>query len=72
MDSADRNEDWLRGGYWDFPGVDRLGALLTVLGLDGRPEADQVAGVREFMALPAWQAAPAPLKREAEAFTTAD
>jgi hypothetical protein len=65
------NEDWLRSGSWDLDDIEDTAGLLALLRLKDAPEAEQVAGLRHLMTLPAWHAAPQPLKDQAAAWLQA-
>lgn len=67
FDTLNRNENWLRTFGWDLPAqtLDELWGVLGVVQAD--PERRR-ARLREFMAQPAWQAAPERVRREAEEF----
>lgn len=65
-DPLNETEDWMKPASWDLDcngePVKTVRQLLYALGLLDVPLADQHAGVREFMLLPAWVPAPAALK----------
>jgi hypothetical protein len=66
--TVNRNENWLRTMHWDLP-AQTLEELWYVLGLS--PSADEQrkrAALQQFMTVPAWEAAPEPLRREAAEF----
>ncbi len=68
--TMNRNENWLRTMVWDLP-AQTLDELWPVLGLSASaPDAEKHAELRRFMEQPAWEAAPARIRQEAEDFLT--
>ncbi len=68
------NADALKASSWDLWDMEAGGPLRTlpaltrVLGVDESPVPAQRRALAEFMLLPAWQAAPAQLRRAVSAF----
>jgi hypothetical protein len=64
----DWNEDWLRAAGWDLP-FDSLYQLWFHFGLTPDSAlAERRAALAKFVQLPAWNAAPALLRAEADEF----
>ena len=75
LSDDDANEDWAKLSSWDFWDITNGTQISTLAGL--MPFIPRVSGtstpqqdVAAFMKLPAWNAAPAKLKTEAEAFVS--
>lgn len=67
MANDDFNEDWLRTQRWDLP--ESLPSLLRLFaGSERATGKPAVKAIQHLMSLPAWNAAPEKLKKEAEAW----
>ena len=62
-----RNENWLRTAQWDLP-AQTLDELWPVLGVASAPVERKRAELARFTTSPAWEAAPAGLREEADGF----
>jgi len=60
----DLNEDWIKTLSWDLGSWDDF---ISYLGASGLGVNAQIGKLREFMKLPAWEAAPASIRNQAEA-----
>ena len=65
------DEDWIKTGHWDFPGVDSLDELLYDLKLHMKSEDEQAERLRHFITLPCYVPAPEHLKNEVTRFLAA-